>query len=45
MDVDALLIRPDGCVALPVPTGQVLDAITPVRALGIWFANRPERRH
>ena len=37
VDVDALLIRPDGCVALAVPTGQDLDATTLVRALGTWF--------
>ncbi|WP_323185198.1 hypothetical protein [Streptomyces sp. NBC_00140] len=36
-DVDALLIRPDGCVAWVVPTGQDLDATTLVRALGTWF--------
>ncbi|GHA54153.1 hypothetical protein GCM10010372_62900 [Streptomyces tauricus] len=37
--VDALLILPYGCVAraLPVPTGQDLDATTPVRALGTWL--------
>jgi hypothetical protein len=36
-DVDALLIRPDGCVAWALPTGQDLDATTLVRALGTWF--------
>ncbi|WP_373466084.1 hypothetical protein [Streptomyces sp. V3I8] len=37
VDVDALLIRPDGCAARALPTGQDLDATTPVRALGTWF--------
>ena len=37
VDVDALLIRPDGCVARALPTGQDLDATTLVRALGTWF--------
>ena len=37
VDVDALLIRPDGCVAWALPTGQDLDATTLVRALGTWF--------
>ncbi|MGP3945893.1 aromatic-ring hydroxylase C-terminal domain-containing protein [Streptomyces sp. 6N106] len=37
VDVDALLIRPDGCVAWALPTGQDLDATTLVRALGPWF--------
>jgi hypothetical protein len=37
VDVDALLIRPDGWVARALPTGQDLDATTPVRALGAWF--------
>jgi hypothetical protein len=32
-----LLIRPDGCVAWALPTGQDLDATTLVRALGTWF--------
>ncbi|WP_344598204.1 hypothetical protein [Actinomadura vinacea] len=31
------LIRPDGCVAWALPTGQDLDATTLVRALGTWF--------
>ncbi|WP_433477803.1 hypothetical protein ACQPZP_12565 [Spirillospora sp. CA-142024] len=31
------LIRPDGCVAWALPTGQGLDATTLVRALGTWF--------
>jgi hypothetical protein len=35
--VDALLIRPDGCVAWALPTGQDLDATTLVRALDTWF--------
>jgi hypothetical protein len=43
VDVDALLIRPDGCVAWALPTGQDLDATTLVRALGTGSANRPER--
>jgi hypothetical protein len=37
VDVDALLIRPDGLVAWALPTGQDLDATTLVRALGTWF--------
>ncbi|MBX9364319.1 hypothetical protein [Streptomyces sp. WAC04114] len=37
VDVDALLIRPDGCVALALPTGRDLDATTLVRALGTSF--------
>ncbi|MFD3307783.1 hypothetical protein [Streptomyces sp. NPDC058694] len=37
VDVDALLIRPGGCVAWDLPTGQDLDAITLVRAPGAWF--------
>ncbi|MGN9789339.1 aromatic-ring hydroxylase C-terminal domain-containing protein [Nonomuraea sp. ZG12] len=37
VDVDALLIRPDGCVAWALPTGQDLDATTLVRALGTWI--------
>ncbi|MCG0287679.1 hypothetical protein L4B83_22490 [Streptomyces sp. PSAA01] len=37
VDVDALLIRPDGCVAWALPSGQDLDATTLVRALGTWF--------
>ncbi|MFF8937564.1 hypothetical protein ACF08O_23025 [Streptomyces paradoxus] len=37
VDVDALLIRPDGCVAWALPTGRDLDATTLVRALGTWF--------
>ena len=37
VDVDALLIRRDGCVAWALPTGQDLDATTLVRALGTWF--------
>ncbi|MEU9954843.1 hypothetical protein [Streptomyces sp. NPDC050982] len=36
VDVDALLIRPDGCVARALPTGQDLDATTLVRAPGTW---------
>lgn len=38
VDVDALPIRPDGCVARALPTGQDLDATTLVRALGTWFS-------
>ena len=34
---NALFIRPDGCVAWALPTGQDLDATTLVRALGTWF--------
>ncbi|MEO3842460.1 hypothetical protein [Streptomyces sp. CNQ-509] len=37
VDVDALPIRPDGCVARALPTGQDLDTTTLVRALGTWF--------
>ncbi|MGX1560947.1 aromatic-ring hydroxylase C-terminal domain-containing protein [Streptomyces sp. NPDC055506] len=37
VNVDALLIRPDGCVALALPTGRDLDATTLVRACGRWF--------
>lgn len=37
VDVDALPIRPDGCVAWALPTGQDLDATPLVRALGTWF--------
>ncbi|WP_354671328.1 hypothetical protein [Streptomyces sp. S.PB5] len=36
VDVDALLIRPDGWVARALSTGQDLDATTLVRALGTW---------
>ena len=39
VDVDALLIRPDGCVAWALPTGQDLDATALVRALGAWFGH------
>ncbi|MEV0733347.1 hypothetical protein [Polymorphospora sp. NPDC050346] len=39
VDVDALLIRPDGCVAWALPTGQDLDATTLVGALGTWFGH------
>ncbi|MBQ1022324.1 hypothetical protein KBX71_31245 [Micromonospora sp. D93] len=35
--VDASLIRPDGCVAWALPTGQDLDATTLVRALDTWI--------
>ena len=37
VDVDALLIRPDGCVAWALSARQDLDATTLVRALGTWF--------
>ncbi|MFF9115821.1 hypothetical protein ACF09Y_09465 [Streptomyces massasporeus] len=37
VDVDALLMRPDGCVARALPTGRDLDATTLVRALGTSF--------
>jgi hypothetical protein len=37
VDVDALLIRADGCVALTLPIGQDLDATALMRALGSWF--------
>jgi hypothetical protein len=39
VDVDALLIRPDGCVAWALPTGQDPDATALVRALGTWFGH------
>jgi hypothetical protein len=39
VDVDALLIRPDGCVGWALPTGQGLDATALVRALGTWFGH------
>lgn len=39
VDVDALLIRPDGFVAWVLPTGQDLDATTLVSALGTWFGH------
>ncbi|MDX2675012.1 aromatic-ring hydroxylase C-terminal domain-containing protein [Streptomyces sp. NY05-11A] len=37
VDVDALLIRPDGLVAWALLTGRDLDATTPTRALNTWF--------
>ncbi|MFF3375136.1 hypothetical protein ACFYXF_19580 [Streptomyces sp. NPDC002680] len=37
LDLDALIVRPDGSVARDLPTGQDLDATTLVRALGTWF--------
>ncbi|MEU3932413.1 hypothetical protein AB0E85_10250 [Streptomyces sp. NPDC029044] len=37
VDVDASLVRPDGCVARAVPIGQELAATTLVRAPGTWF--------
>lgn len=45
VDVDALLIRPDGCVAWALPTGQDLDATTVVRALGAWFGHPARAPH
>ncbi len=39
VDVDALLIRPAGCVARALPTRQDLDATALVRALGTWFGH------
>ncbi|MBQ1088593.1 hypothetical protein KBY47_05525 [Streptomyces sp. B93] len=36
VDVDVLLIRPDGRVVRALPTGQDLDATTLVRVLGTW---------
>jgi hypothetical protein len=44
VDVDAVLIRPGGCVTRALPTGQDLDATALVRALGTRFGQRPERR-
>ena len=37
VDVDASLIRPDGCVAWALPAGRDLDATTVVHAPGTWF--------
>ncbi|MFE5753434.1 hypothetical protein ACFQ7I_06935 [Streptomyces massasporeus] len=37
VDIDALRVRPDGCVAWALPTGQDLAATTLVRAPGTWF--------
>jgi hypothetical protein len=39
VDVDALLIRPDGCVAWALPTGRDLAATALVRALRTWFGH------
>ncbi|MGW3290683.1 FAD-dependent oxidoreductase [Streptomyces sp. NPDC001002] len=36
-DVDALLIRPDGCVAWALPVGADLDGQRLAGALGAWF--------
>jgi hypothetical protein len=36
-DVDALLSRPDGCVAGALPTGRDLGDTALVRALGTWI--------
>ncbi|WP_442913221.1 aromatic-ring hydroxylase C-terminal domain-containing protein [Kribbella sp. CA-293567] len=44
VDVDALLIRPDGRVAWALPIGRDLDVISQVVALGTWFGHLPERR-
>jgi hypothetical protein len=44
VDVDALLIRPDGRVAWALPTGRDLAATALVRALRTWFGPRGERR-
>lgn len=40
VDVDASIIRPDGCVARALPTGQGPGATTLVRAPGTW-SGRP----
>ena len=37
VDIDALLVRPDGLVAWALPTGRELGATTLVRALNTWF--------
>jgi hypothetical protein len=39
VDVYVLLIRPDGCVAWALPTGQDLDATALVRALAALFGH------
>ncbi|WP_370461492.1 hypothetical protein [Micromonospora sp. Llam0] len=39
VDVDALLIRPDGWVAWTLPAGQDLDVTGLVRAPGTWFGH------
>jgi hypothetical protein len=39
VDVDALLIRSDGCVAWALPTGRDLAATALVRALRTWFGH------
>jgi hypothetical protein len=44
VDVDVLLIRPDGRVVWALSTGHNLDATALVRALGTWFGAQPERR-
>ncbi len=41
--VDALLIRPDGCIAWALPTGQDLDAATLCVRWPPGSVNRPER--
>ncbi|NGO70283.1 hypothetical protein G5C65_18405 [Streptomyces sp. SB3404] len=38
-DVDALLIRPDGCVAWALPPGAPLDEERLTGALGAWFGS------
>jgi hypothetical protein len=45
VDVDALLIRPDGCVAWALPTGKELDATTQCVRWAPGSANRPERQY
>jgi hypothetical protein len=44
VDVDALLIRADGCVAWALPTGQDFDATRWCVRWAPGSANRPERR-
>ncbi|MET8228976.1 hypothetical protein [Streptomyces sp. NPDC005301] len=44
VDVDALLIRPDGCVARALPTGQDLDASRWCVRWAHGSANRSEQR-
>ncbi|MET8043661.1 hypothetical protein ABZU25_22695 [Micromonospora sp. NPDC005215] len=39
VDVDASLIRPDGCVAWALPTALDLDTTALVCALGTWFGH------
>nr|AAG30200.1 oxygenase [Streptomyces sp. R1128] len=40
-DVDALLVRPDGCVVWALPTGAALADAPPTEALTTWFGRAP----